>query len=570
MSVYGEIDETKYCAHPGCNYMEPTHEDGLLGHPFKRPTPRLTVVGPETPPQAVQEAVEEPAEDEDPDAIPTGPKPHTGIIPPPTNPMAVARVLLPAWQYQRMPALYHWKGSWMRWVGPHWEEVDEAQMRSTLYRAVERATYVETTARGEDRAYEWAPSRRKIADLLEAVEAITHLKSTVEEPSFLPMSRGEQGPEQGVSRVEADAKPQVGGVEQGEQGESGKNSYARMEGTLVSCANGLLDIVTRELHPHTPIFFNRVSVPFAYDPTAPEPKKWLDFLHRLFPDDPEAIEVLQEYFGYVLSGRTDLHKMLLIVGPMRSGKGTLARILTAMVGEDNTAAPTLAGLAESFGMADLIGKTLAVVGDARFTKATNTTVVERLLSISAADPLEVNRKYQKPWKGKIPARLVILSNDLPSFTDASGAIASRMLILTLTKSWLGKEQLDLTDQLMEELPGILNWSLDGLEKLTARGRITEPSSSEEARDIVTRSVSPIKAFLADLCEVGPDLHVSKDKLFNAWTNWCLNQNQKEVGDKAAFSKELFAAEPTIASRRPRGTDGKQYPVYVGIGLRSPM
>ena len=90
--------------------------------------------------------------------------------------------------------------------------------------------------------------------------------------------------------------------------------------------NGLLDINTRELHAHSPLYFCTVSVPFDYDANAPKPRRWLNFLDELRPDEPEATDALGEWCGYVISGRLDLQKILLMVGPTRGGKGVIARI----------------------------------------------------------------------------------------------------------------------------------------------------------------------------------------------------------------------------------------------------
>lgn len=87
----------------------------------------------------------------------------------------------------------------------------------------------------------------------------------------------------------------------------------------MACENGLLRIQDRALLPHGPEFFNLVSVPFAYDPDATAPT-WERFLAQLWPDDPDTIAALQEWFGYVLSGRTDQQKILLIVGPPAPAK----------------------------------------------------------------------------------------------------------------------------------------------------------------------------------------------------------------------------------------------------------
>ena len=61
--------------------------------------------------------------------------------------------------------------------------------------------------------------------------------------------------------------------------------------------------------------------------------------------------------------------------------------------------------------------------------------------------------------GKLETRFVILTNELPRLTDASGALASRFITLVLTESFYGREDLGLTDKLAGELPGILNWAL---------------------------------------------------------------------------------------------------------------
>jgi P4 family phage/plasmid primase-like protien len=208
---------------------------------------------------------------------------------------------------------------------------------------------------------------------------------------------------------------------------------------LVACANGLLHLPTERLYEHDPRLFNMVAVPFAFDPGAPVPERWLQFLDDLWPGDPDAIAALQQWFGYLVSGDTSLHKILLLVGPLRSGKGTIARVLTALVGRANVTGPTLASLGTNFGLQDLIGKSLAVVADARLGTGAS-VVVERLLSISGEDTLTVDRKYRNHWTGQLSTRFVIISNELPHFGDASGAIASRFVVLTLNKSWLGQDR----------------------------------------------------------------------------------------------------------------------------------
>src|SRR5262249_21503136 len=160
---------------------------------------------------------------------------------------------------------------------------------------------------------------------------------------------------------------------------------------------------------------------------APPPNKWLAFLDELWPQEAEAIDVLGEWFGYAISGRTDLHKIFMLVGPTRSGKSVIARILTALIGKRNVCGPTLSSFGGEFGLAPLLGKILAIISDARSGSSRNSSViVERLLSISGEDMLTVNRKYRDQWSGRLPIRLFIISNELPRFGDASSAIIGRL------------------------------------------------------------------------------------------------------------------------------------------------
>ena len=106
----------------------------------------------------------------------------------------------------------------------------------------------------------------------------------------------------------------------------------------------------------------------------------------------------------MVSGRTDIQKILLMVGPRRGGKGTIARILTGLVGADNVAGPTLAAFGRTFGMQSLLGKTLAVLSDSR-TSGPSRDALERLLAISGEDEIDIDIKFRAPWTGRLPTAL---------------------------------------------------------------------------------------------------------------------------------------------------------------------
>jgi putative DNA primase/helicase len=228
-------------------------------------------------------------------------------------------------------------------------------------------------------------------------------------------------------------------------------------------------------------------------------------------------------------------------------------------------APTLAGLTTNFGLQDLIGKTIAIVSDARLGPRANVqALAERLLSISGEDSITVDRKYKEPWTGPLGVRFLLLTNELPRFTDASGALAKRFVVLTLSKSFYGKEDPALSARLLTELPGILNWALDGLDRLRARQRFIEPASAREAIRELEDLSSPMSAFLRDRCVLGRDLRVSVDDLWAEWKAWSEDQSQHH-GTKQTFGRDLRAAVPWLHMSRPRDGDHKR--AYFGVGLR---
>jgi putative DNA primase/helicase len=237
-------------------------------------------------------------------------------------------------------------------------------------------------------------------------------------------------------------------------------------------------------------------------------------------------------------------KGFLLVGPKRSGKGTIARVLTRLVGIDNTVAPTLAGLGVNFGLAPLIGKRIAIISDARLGgRADQHAIAERLLSITREDAITIDRKFREAWTGRLQIRILILSNELPRLADASGALASRFIVLVLTHSFFGREDRGLTVRLRPELPSILNWAIAGWRRLIERGYFVMPASSGEAVQEFEDLGSPIGAFIREPCVVAPARVVETSTLFESWCEWSKQQGRDHPGTAQTFGRDLRAAFP---------------------------
>jgi putative DNA primase/helicase len=317
----------------------------------------------------------------------------------------------------------------------------------------------------------------------------------------------------------------------------------------------------------TPRFFSSFALDYDFDPNAPAPVRWLAFLKSLWPEDPESIETLQEWMGHLLTPDTTHQKILMMIGPKRSGRGTIARIIKAMLGADNVANPTLASLATNFGLAPLIGKPCAIITDARLSGRTDVVqVVERLLSISGEDSQTIDRKHLPAVTVKLPTRFTLISNEMPRLTDTSGALAGRLILLPLTVSFFGREDRQLTADLLTELPGILLWAIQGWQRLRERGRFLQPASGAEMVEEMEDLSSPIGAFLKDRCEVKPGAEVRAEDLFEAWRWWCESTGRKYTGTAQEFGRDLRAVMPNLTTKQHRGDQGRKR-FYQGIALK---
>ena len=423
--------------------------------------------------------------------------------------------------------LHHQQATFFGWSGTHYREIDREEMRACIYEFLEKARRL-----NDDKLVPFNPTRNKVGDVLDALAAAAQLPGTVRPPAWL-----------------GDA-PHPAATD------------------ILACSNTLVHLPSRAVLAHTPAFYGVNAVEYPYDSSARKPKAWLAFLASIWPADQASIDTLQELFGLVLTGDTSQQKAFLIVGPKRSGKGTIARVLTAMLGQDNVAGPTLSSLTQNFGLAPLIGKPLAIVSDARLGgRADANVIVERLLAITGEDAISVDRKFRDTWTGRLPTRFVVMTNEMPRLADASGALASRFIVLALTQSFYGREDAALTGKLIAELPGILNWAIDGRQRLYARGYFVQPHSAVQAVEELADLASPIGAFIRDRCVVGTHHGVECDKLYAAWAAWCADQHRDHPGNVQSFGRDLRAAVPGLGITQPRdAATGERFRYYQGVGL----
>jgi putative DNA primase/helicase len=436
------------------------------------------------------------------------------VVPPPNEAYSVAKIMhRDLWSEDR---LAHLGGAFFEWTGTHWREPSAGGLSSALYDWIADKVY--ETKNGKTK---YPTTRAKVGDLEAALRALAHR----------------------------------------EQEHSTR--------ALVPFLNGQLDIESGKLYPHDPAYFNTYVVNMPYEPNAAKPETWIKFLADVWQGDDEQASTLMEWFGYVLSGRTDLQKMLLWLGPPRGGKGVTGRRFEDVYGgRANIAAPTLSDLAERFGLQSCIGKPLIKIADARLGGHKESGLaLERVLAIVGEDSLTVDRKNREPWTGHLPGRIMVMTNELMRVRDNSGAFVSRLLVVESEQSYVGREDRTLDRRTQAELPGIVRMALDAYRRLVARGDFVQPSGGEGALHVLTDMSAPVQAFVRDRCEIDGESVATKDDLYHAWRTWCENAGTLP-GDKATFLRDLYAAYPGKIRPGKVGASDDRTPVVRGLRVRT--
>jgi putative DNA primase/helicase len=408
---------------------------------------------------------------------------------------------------KKRPNLYHYRDDYYDHEAGHYTIMDDATIRADLYEFLDHCDK-RVPCKGkptETEVVSFAPNKSSVSETGEALKALGHVVPTVEQPHWL-------------------------------DGRAGPNPA-----DLICFPNGILNINSNQFAPPDPMLFTPHGVGFDYEPNAAAPIEWLNFLHQVFDGEQDQIGSLQEMFGYCCSSHVSQEKVFMLLGEKRSGKDTIRHTLQSLLSPTVVCGPTLESMATNFGMSQLIGKQLAVVGDVRLGKCDKDLLAEHVLKLSGRGLFTIDRKHKSHWTGPLPCKLLLISNEMPKLKDTSGALASRMITYHTRTSFYGREDRDLYEKKIKpELPAILLWALDGLRRTRQRGPIAEPACSIVAREELAREGSPIMAFVQECLTLDVTASVDKNALFSAYLDFA-HDNGLHPTSKSWFYRDLDTA-----------------------------
>lgn len=246
--------------------------------------------------------------------------------------------------------------------------------------------------------------------------------------------------------------------------------------SLLTFSDCTLEIDTRQrrLHNHKDLLTSAFS--FPYDPQA-RSDVWERFLDKVVPDD--CRDFVQEFAGYCLTTDTAHETAVWLYGPAGCGKSTLIEGVRAALGQ-RVISFGIHNLEDRFGLAHLQGKTLAISTE---TPATMRQIQLLNLLISG-EGVTVERKYQDGYELFNHAKFLWAMNDVPKGDNFKG-LDRRVVILKIPPLLASERDENVKRQIQLSGQAVLNWMLEGLDRLHARGHFDRPSESAHVLSLVS-------------------------------------------------------------------------------------
>ena len=305
----------------------------------------------------------------------------------------------------------------------------------------------------------------------------------------------------------------------------------------INLQNGIFNLETMSLEPHSKKFMSNIQLPFSYDRFAKSPE-FDKFILDIFDGDRDVANYVLKTWAYLLIPSYAFQKVWIWYGSGRNGKGTLANLITKMLGLPNVSNESIDDLVGSrFSTINLKDKLV------NFSSELKTADVDLaiLKKLSGGDVIAADAKYKDKVSFVNSARLIILANELPRFSEVGNAVLQRFEFVNFPKEFNGTNMdTKLSEKLALELPGIFNRLISILPTIyDANGAINfaAPAAVSNTRNAVISDLSSVVEYVGDKCRVDSNGSVKLSDLYESYKSWAHRSGYKAVGKKN-FSSTL--------------------------------
>lgn len=309
---------------------------------------------------------------------------------------------------------------------------------------------------------------------------------------------------------------------------------------LFNVKNGLFNLETMELESHKKEVLVTAQSDFDYDPKANAPKfrEWLATMlvkPNTTQPDYQLIDLVQEMMGYCLTGDTSHRVSFWIVGASGTGKSTLVNLMVALEKSYHTTIDLNQLATNRFLLARIAGKRLVTSIEASAGVKLEDGIYKTLVS---DDVVLADVKNRDPIEFIPQCKIVWAMNNLPYLSDRSGAVDSRVTIIPMTRKIDRDEwDLQLDEKLLAEIPGIFNFSLEGLSRLRKQGHFTAVEQSATMSKEYRKLQDIYSAFLEDEQWCQLEGKTTPTTLYKAFSAWCSENGIRHVASKISLSRE---------------------------------
>lgn len=307
--------------------------------------------------------------------------------------------------------------------------------------------------------------------------------------------------------------------------------------SLINLENGMFSPEDLAIFPHDEKYYSTMRIPYKYDSEA-KCELWLKTLNEILEGDKHKINILQEFFGYCLTKDTRQHKALLLTGESRSGKSTILQTLRSVVGDKNCSSVPLKYISNPQYTPMLINKLVNLDTD---VSAKAAEFEAEFKTITSGEPVSCNQKFIAAFEFQPCCKVVMAANIFPKITDHSSAFYKRLILIPCDRVFSDEEQnKNLLSELRVELPGILNWSAQGLKRLRERGRFEDLEFMREAVKELEDENNPVNIFFEEhiVVDLSGNKYIEKSNLYELYKKWCFETNNFTLS-KARFASCVF-------------------------------
>ncbi|MFM7151950.1 MAG: phage/plasmid primase, P4 family, partial [Gemmataceae bacterium] len=324
-----------------------------------------------------------------------------------------------------------------------------------------------------------------------------------------------------------------------------EDQYAAVD--HVPMQNGILDINSRQMQPHTCEWFCAYCLPFAYDPGKDCPT-WMAFLQETLEGDAQRIQLLQQWFGYHFWTGQPLQKFLVMLGQGSDGKSVVGTVLRAVLGKENCSAVSPDYFEKDFGLQPMLNKLANISMEPKDGCQFPEEIIK---TIVGGDSLTINRKYLDPLSVPLGAKLTFGTNKLPAVRDLSNGFWRRVMILPFNHSVdESKKRSEFMDEKWwlesGELPGIFNWAMEGLTSLKQARRFVEPCLSKEAVDEYRQDSDLTLSYLLENYKVCKEETQTMENIYqNYLDHWKQLKTHLSCLGKRKFTQRVLYTFPGV-------------------------